>query len=91
MTTKLQMDWLETHIGNMKEALAVAKKFSWKLSIDKGNEMVRIYDGEAQIIASDNEDCIDAFLYGLALAYVTIPEPYHTKLMEDLREWTDEL
>lgn len=64
-------------------ALELAKKLLWNLSwrTDEGRWV--LFAGDRVLFESDSEDAIWAFIYGLAMAYSTLPKP----LLADVQEY----
>lgn len=71
-----EMVWLKTHFpkGNLESGIAVANELYWNISVEKQNDVWRVLGGDKVIFWSDNKESVDAFLYGLSLAYCAIPE-----------------
>lgn len=80
------MNWLETHIGTLEDAVQLAKKLYWPLHIERENDKWYIMSAEQVILSSNSREVIDSFLYGMGLAYAGIPEDLLEKLREDLRD-----
>ncbi len=91
MTRKGEMHWLQSHLGTLDDARELAKQFSWKIAVVERDGIWYVLDGEAKIFSSTDREQIDAFLYGLGLAYASIPEPYHSELKQKLAEWLETL
>ena len=85
------LDWLESHIGSIDEAIELIRQFSWHLKVINQDNIWYVLDGEAKIFSSPIRENVDAFLYGLALAYSVIPEPLYNQLKKDLANWITNL
>ena len=45
--------------------------------------------GEKPIFCTDSREAVDAFLYGLGLAYSVLPEPVFEQLKEEVKRWVE--
>jgi hypothetical protein len=88
--SEYKFHWLESHLENLDKAKETAEEFTWRISIVKRGDEWFVFDGEARILSSNDRAVVDAFLYGLGLAYACIPEPYYSQLKKDLNNWLDE-
>jgi len=89
-----ELSWLATHIGSISDGVDVINTFHWDLSIEVHNEKWYVLTGSeerAVLFWADNRDAVDAFLYGMALAYAGIPSPYFEQLQKDIQTWMDSL
>jgi hypothetical protein len=85
-----EMNWLESHIGAIDDAVKVINQFSWEISITQSDTRWYVSTGSQEkhvIFSADTRDAVDSFLYGMALALVGIPSPLFEKLVEDVAEW----
>jgi len=69
-----ELKWLNSHIGAMDDAIKLINQFYWHISVQQIGEEWIVRSGDPIILRSDNKDSVDAFLYGIALAYSIIPE-----------------
>lgn len=84
------MDWLETHLGSIDEALEVINQFSWDITLAESDGKWYVMAGKGEkhtIFSADSREAVDAFLYGLGLAYIGIPSPFFEQLATDVRVW----
>ena len=44
-------------------------------------------DGESLILQTDSKEAVDAFLYGLGLAYSVLPESVFEQLRAEVKLW----
>jgi hypothetical protein len=85
-----EMNWLESHIGSIDDAVKVIDQFIWEISIIQSDKRWYVCTGSQEkhvIFSADTRDAVDSFLYGMALALVGIPSPLFEKLVEDMAEW----
>ncbi len=86
------MDWLETHLGSIEEAVEVINQFSWDITLTEANGTWYVMTGKAEkhtIFSANSREAVDAFLYGMGLAYIGIPSPLFERLSTDVKEWHD--
>ncbi len=86
MTQELRL--LETHLGSLDKAIEYANRFFWYLSIaERGEGSDRrwfVFGGDKVIFCADSREAVDAFLYGMGLAYSVLPGKYAAQLKDDL-------
>jgi hypothetical protein len=82
------LNWLESHVGSLEEGIELANKFHWFITVVEGTsgEKWFVKSGEIVIFSTHSKDALDAFLYGIGLAYSVIPDD----LFDDLCQKTDE-
>ncbi len=88
------MNWLDTHLGSIDEAIKIINQFSWDITITEHNNMWHVMTGKAEqhtIFSADSREAVDAFLYGMGLAYICIPSPFFERLSKDIKDWHDSL
>lgn len=84
----LIMPWLESHIGTFEDGLNRINQFHWFLSIvEKGEGQWIVKGGDQVIFATDSRETLDAFLYGMSLAYAGIPDDLFERLVKDTEDW----
>jgi hypothetical protein len=85
----LEMHWLDPHHlpnGTLIGGLELANQLYWNLSIVQTESEWYVYGGEKVILRTDSRDAVDAFLYGMGLAYGILPEYIFKQLREYVRE-----
>lgn len=90
-TIMQQMKWLETHVGSLEDGVELINKFHWFLTIVEGKSGKQwfVKSGESVIFSADSREAVDAFLYGMALAYSGIPDPLFDRLVEATKHWIE--
>jgi hypothetical protein len=81
---KHEFYWLESHLENLDKAQEIANEFLWNISIAKREETWIVWAGDRKLLSSTDKVVVEAFLYGLGLAYNVIPDPYRSQLIKDL-------
>jgi hypothetical protein len=81
--------WLDTHIGTIDDAVDLINKLHWDLAISETNGVWMVTTGgdKTVIFRADNRAALDAFLYGMALAYAGLPSPQFEQLAEEVSKW----
>lgn len=83
----IQMHWLETHVGSLDKCVELSNDYFWNLVIFEGSDHKwYVKSGESTIFTADNRESLDAFLYGMGMAYAGIPEHLFEKLISDSRD-----
>jgi hypothetical protein len=82
--------WLETHIGSLDDGIELANQLYWNITVFQGTDGIwYVLSGEPVIFKSDSRESVDAFLYGLGLAYGVLPPEVFDQLREELRKWVE--
>jgi hypothetical protein len=84
-----ELCWLERSIGSIEKAMDLANSLYWNLTVrnyttDDGEPRWTVPGGEAVIFRTDSRQAVDAFLYGLGLAYAVLPESIIQHIREEL-------
>lgn len=72
MTTT--MNWLESHVGSLDKGVELARRLFWPLHVERETNKWFVMSAEQVILSSDSEEVVNAFLYGMGLAYAGIPD-----------------
>ncbi|KAB2860770.1 MAG: hypothetical protein F9K46_09425 [Anaerolineae bacterium] len=81
-----KMHWLESHLGSIGKAIEFANDFLWNLSLTHDGEQWYIKSNEQIIFQSASRELVDAFLYGMGLAYEGTPDWISNPILDELRE-----
>lgn len=69
------MNWLDSHVGSMEEGIELIKKLFWPISYFRAEDgSWYVMSAESVILSTDSRETLDAFLYGMGLAYAGIPD-----------------
>jgi hypothetical protein len=79
------MDWLESHIGSLDAGVELARKMYWPLHIEREDDTWYVMSAEQIILSSNSRVVVDAFIYGMGLAYAGIPKDLLDKLSWELK------
>ncbi|GAB5494038.1 MAG: hypothetical protein Phog2KO_42530 [Phototrophicaceae bacterium] len=74
------LNLLEDEIGSINDARAIINEFHWFLNIDQIAGNYTVTTGEKVVFTADSREAVDAFLYGMALAYKGLPPELYAKL-----------
>ena len=88
----LQMPWLDKyHVreGTLDGAIAQANQLYWNLSVIKEGQLWLVYAGEDMILQTESRELVDAFLYGMGLAYGCLPEEVFGPLRDGVKRLVD--
>lgn len=81
-----EMTWLQSHLdGDLDQGVRMANQLLWNLSVRQlDDDIWCVYGGEVLIYKSVSWESIDAFIYGLGLAYAVLPVKIFDRLKEDV-------
>ncbi len=74
------LNLLNEEIGTIEDARLIINDFHWFLTIDEIAEQWTVKTGEKTVFTADSREAVDAFLYGMALAYKGLPPHLYAKL-----------
>ncbi len=83
------LNWLDTHVGSIDDGIQRINRLHWFLSIEQvtsiegGMPYWYVKGGEKVIFSADSREAVDAFLYGMSLAYAVIPDPLFDNLVDE--------
>ena len=84
------LDWLETHVGSLNDGIELANRFHWFLStvmVARGGKPYwYVKNGESVIFSADSQEAVNAFLYGMSLAYAGIPDDLFEHLIDETKK-----
>jgi hypothetical protein len=78
-------------LDSLDEGIALANQLYWDITIFQGevDGLWYIQTGEKVIFKTDSRESVDAFLYGLGLAYAVLPPQVFEQLREQLQKWVE--
>lgn len=84
----LRLMWLESNLtGETLESwLERVNSLEWNISVVRYEDHWCVLSGDQDVLRSDSREAVDAFLYGLALAYAVIPDHIFTDLQDRMRK-----
>lgn len=74
------LNLLEEELGSINEARTIINEFHWFLNIDQIAGNYTVTTGEKVVFTADSREAVDAFIYGMALAYKGLPPQLYAKL-----------
>lgn len=80
-----ELRWIN-HIGSIDKGLDRVNKLYLNITLLQGNGMWFVKSGEKAIFVADNREAVDAFLYGLTLAYDVLPPHLFEALETGMKE-----
>jgi hypothetical protein len=60
--------------GNLEGGIDLANRLDWGLSVRQAGEDYVVSSGDEPILRTESKDALQAFIYGLGLAYAVLPE-----------------
>jgi hypothetical protein len=91
------LNWLESHIGTLEDGIKeLNENHCWKLWVEQDTQGIWYvlsgipFDCEA-IFSAGTREAVDAFLYGMSLAVLGIPDEVSAKLSAEMKRWCDSL
>lgn len=85
------LNWLDEHIGTIDDAQHVINELHWFLTIEAIADTWTVRSGESIVFTADSREAVDAFLYGMALAYRGLPAHLYAKIFNLLAGTYSEL
>jgi len=66
--------------GNLEGGIQLANRLDWGLSVQKAADHWVILGGDQVLLRTETREALEAFVYGMGLAYAVIPENIFCKL-----------
>ena len=80
------LNWLEGYVGSIDDAVVSANQLYWGIEVKQHSQRWTVQSGDQALLISDNRESVDAFLYGLALAYSILPDESLKVVREQVKE-----
>lgn len=81
------------HLPNetLEGGIELANQLYWHLVVSESDGMWYVWagGGESLIFKTDSQEAVDAFLYGVGLAYAVLPSPVFEQLKADIKQWVE--
>lgn len=87
-----ELPWLNQLPNETLEGgIELANQLYWNIVVTKDQQhwYVAAGNGESLIFKADSREAVDAFLYGLGLAYSVLPEPAFEQLRQEVKRWVE--
>jgi hypothetical protein len=70
-----EVRWLG-HLPNktLEGGIELLNELAWNIKVEQNGDLWAVSGGECTLLITSSRDAVDAFLYGLALAYRVIPD-----------------
>jgi hypothetical protein len=72
--------------GNLEGGIELANRLDWGLTVQMAGLDYVVSSGDEPILRTESKDALQAFLYGLGLAYAVLPEDLFISLEAALEE-----
>ena len=72
--------------GNLEGGIELANRLDWGLTVQLSGDDYVVSSGNEPILRTESKDALQAFIYGLGLAYAILPEGLFKSLERALRE-----
>src|SRR5260370_20219999 len=90
--TMQDMRWLD-HLpdGTLASGVELANRLYWHIKWGSGGQQWCVWagDGEGLLLRTDTREALEAFLYGLGLAYAVLPEDTFDHLVYWVKRWVE--
>lgn len=75
--------WLKSHVGSIDDGIELINKLYWNISFHEREGVWFVTAGHKTLLRAESRDSVDAFLYGMSLAYSIMPEEFLKRLQEE--------
>ena len=72
--------------GNLEGGVELANKLGWGLSVRMAGDGYVVTSGDEVILRVEDKDALQAFKYGIGLAYAILPEEVFESLVKELSD-----
>ncbi len=72
--------------GKLEGGIALANRLDWGLSVQMAGDSYVVSSGDEPILRTENKDALQAFIYGMGLAYAVLPQELFDSLEAALEE-----
>jgi len=72
--------------GNLEGGIGLANRLDWGLTVKMAGDSFVVTSGDEPILRTDDKDALQAFIYGLGLAYAILPDELFLTLEQALKE-----
>lgn len=85
-----ELRWLD-HLpdGTIQGGIERANELLWNLDVDQQEGQWWVSAGDQTVFVTDSRENLDAFLFGLGLAYSVVPDHIFRQLKQAIREWAE--
>ncbi|MCJ7715108.1 MAG: hypothetical protein MUO54_01130 [Anaerolineales bacterium] len=73
--------------GTLEGGIKLANRLEWGLAVQMAGLEYVVSSGDQPIFRTENKDALQAFIYGLGLAYAILPEELFLGLESALEEF----
>ena len=72
--------------GVLEGGIELANRLDWGLSVRMAGDTYVVSSGDEPILRTETKDALQAFIYGLGLAYAVLPDELFSNLENALKE-----
>jgi hypothetical protein len=82
----VRLMWLEfnTQGESLEVWLKRVNALKWNIGVEKYKDQWIVKSGEQDVFRSDSYEAVEAFLYGLSIAYTIIPDDIFAEFQEKM-------
>jgi hypothetical protein len=73
----------------LDEGIARANRLYWNLTWGQSPHFCYVWAGEKVLLRTDSKETMEAFLYGMAVAYSIIPDATFEQVERDVRQMVE--
>jgi len=82
----LELSWIDSFPDqSLEEGRKVLDRLHWNIAIKRKDTTWYVHAGHKLLLKTDRKDCVDAFLYGMTLSYLVMPE----KILHEFQSFAD--
>jgi hypothetical protein len=78
-----ELFWLDSHVGSLEDGVELINELGWYISTKQHDGKWFVFSGDQKIFSTDSYESVQAFLYGMSLAYSIMSEPIIQALRKD--------
>ncbi len=85
-----ELRWLDHLPGEtLAGGIERVNELLWNLTVDQHEGRWWVWAGDQAAFVTDSHETVDAFLYGLGLAYGVLPDHIFQQLKQTVKQWAE--
>ena len=85
-----ELRWLDSLPGGTLEGgIERVNELLWNISVEQYEGRWWVGAGDQAIFVTDSREALDAFLYGLSVAYSVLPDHIFQPLKQAVKDWAE--